>query len=114
MQLSLNFSKANQREPNNRYDVFKDLSNLELYKGVGIDLCYFMIGTNHPHYVNQSQFSLETGSFDFRDGSSYLAGTELVYNTAVPYGPPISLKNSYVFKWDIFELEQQFFLKIPV
>jgi len=26
------FQKKNHREPNNRYDVFKDISNLELYK----------------------------------------------------------------------------------
>ncbi|OMD05141.1 hypothetical protein [Paenibacillus odorifer] len=108
------FKKANHREPNNRYDVFKDLSNLEMYRDVGIDLCYFMIGTDHSHYVNQPQFSLDTAAFDFRDGSSYHADTELVYDTAIPYGLPISLKNSYLFKWDIFEEEQQFFLKIPV
>ena len=32
------FKKKNHREPNNRYDIFKDISNLEAYKENGIDI----------------------------------------------------------------------------
>nr|WP_314491923.1 hypothetical protein [uncultured Chryseobacterium sp.] len=48
------FKKKNHREPNNRYDVFKDIHNLELYKQHGTDLCYFFVATDHDHYVTQS------------------------------------------------------------
>ncbi len=94
------FKKSNHREPNNRYDVFKDLSNLELYKEKGIDLCYFILATDHEHYVNQDHYSNDTADFDFRDNQTYKAGDELEYKTASPYGPSIQLKNDYTFKWD--------------
>jgi len=48
------FKKENHREPNNRYDVFKDLSNLEVYKLHEIDLCYFILATDHSHYCFQT------------------------------------------------------------
>ena len=49
------FKKENHREPNNRYDVFKDISNLELYKRHDIDLCYFILATDHTHYSDQGR-----------------------------------------------------------
>jgi len=106
------FRKKNYREPNNRYDVFKDLSNLENY-GDECDLRYFIIGTDHTHYVFQSSYSDGTGAFDFRDRKSYMAGTELVYNTPKPYGPKLILSNSYEFKWDMFD-DKYYFMKLEV
>ena len=91
--------KINHREPNNRYDIFKDISNLEAYKENGIDLCYFFISTDHSHYVNQDKYSIDTADFDFRDGIEYKKGKILNYNTEKPYGDPIKLNGSYKFKW---------------
>jgi hypothetical protein len=50
------FKKENHREPNNRYDVFKDISNLELYKKHDIDLCYFILATDQAHYYSQESY----------------------------------------------------------
>lgn len=94
------FKKENHREPNNRYDVFKDLANLELYKRNGIDLCYFILATDHHHYYNQDKYSEDTGDFDFRDGRQYEAGKALKYKTSNPYGDDISLEQDYLFKWE--------------
>lgn len=96
------FKKANQREPNNRYDVFKDLQNLERY-GHFVDIGFLLIATDHSHYITQAEYSSNTKDFDFREGASYKAGTELVYRTHSPYGPPIILKNSYHFTWRTVE-----------
>jgi hypothetical protein len=38
---------------------------------------------------------------------------ELVYNTPQPYGEPLILRNSYEFKWDIFD-DKYFFMKLEV
>lgn len=93
------FKKINHREPNNRYDVFKDIANLETYKENGIDLNYLFLSTDHSHYVNQAEYSAETKDFDIRNGSSYESGKVLKYQTAKPYGPPITLKGNYAFDW---------------
>lgn len=106
------FKKANQREPNNRYDVFKDLSNLELYKQHGIDLCYFVLATDHPHYVSQDDYKKATADFDFRNGKEYKAGTTLSYRTAKPYGADLKLKQNYKFVWD--NVKELSFLKVKV
>lgn len=92
------FKKENHREPNNRYDVFKDLSNLERY-GDFVNTGFLLVATDHPHYIKQQEFSADTKDFDFREGRNYSAGTELVYRTPSPYGPPIILKGSYEFSW---------------
>lgn len=92
------FKKDNQREPNNRYDVFKDLQNLERY-GDFVDYGVLIVATDHAHYVNKADYSKDTGAFDFRHGSSYVAGTTLEYKTPKPYGPPITLCGSYSFGW---------------
>jgi hypothetical protein len=92
------FKKANQREPNNRYDVFKDISNLENY-GEFTDCGILLVATDHEHYISKESYSVDTNDFDFRNGSKYEAGTELIYNTAKPYGRPITLNSSYEFKW---------------
>ena len=92
------FKQANQREPNNRYDVFKALDNLERY-GRFANIGFLLVATDHQHYINHPEYSADTQDFDFRDGSSYQAGKKLTYSTAKPYGPPIVLRNNYSFKW---------------
>ena len=93
------FKKANHREPNNRYDVFADIANLERY-GCIAKYCFLIIGTDHDHYVSQDLYSSDTADFDFRHGSGYVMGTAATYRTAKPHGPPISLKKDYSFQWD--------------
>lgn len=93
------FKKRNQREPNNRYDVFADLHNLENYGAIA-DQCFMIVATDHPHYVTWPRYSSDTSDFDFRHGGSYSAGTTATYRTPKPYGPPIQLDGSYSFYWD--------------
>ncbi len=92
------FKRKNLREPNNRYDVFKDLCNLENY-GEFADFGVLLVATDHSHYINQDAYSQDTADFDFRHGASYVSGTELSYRTAKPYGEPIKLLGNYGFKW---------------
>lgn len=106
------FKKENHREPNNRYDVFNDINNLEMYRDNGVDLCYFVVGTDHLHYVNQESYSTSTKDFDFRDGKSYTKNKNLSYRTSKPYGKDISLNNDYYFKWDYFK--EKYFLKVDI
>lgn len=106
------FKKENHREPNNRYDVFKDISNLEMYKLHNIDLCYFILATDHSHYCYQDSYSPDTADFDFRHGRNYKAGTILQYKTAKPFGPDITLQQNYSFKWD--KINDLNFLKLKV
>lgn len=106
------FKYANHREPNNRYDVFSDIQNLEAY-GDFADLGFLIVATDHHHYVNQDSYSQDTADFDFRHGRSYCAGTVLTYKTENPYGDPIFLGNSYSFAWDEFSGGVHF-LKLPV
>lgn len=107
------FKKENHREPNNRYDIFKDLENLEIYKeNDEIKLCYLVIGTDHTHYVSQEIYSSDTADFDCRDNHKYAQGKTLSYKTEKPYGEDIVLRNSYVFKWD--KLDKYSFLKLEV
>ncbi len=107
------FKKANHREPNNRYDVFKDLSNLEQYKNNGIDICYFILATDHSHYVDPKlKLSNDTGDFDFRDGAKYRANTKLEYKTAKPYGDVIFLNQNYIFTW--VSINKLYFLKLEL
>ena len=93
------FKYANHREPNNRYDIFSDILNLEAY-GNFADIGFMIVATDHKHYVNQEIYSQDTAAFDCRHGKSYIAGTELTYNTDKPYGAPIKLHNPYSFSWD--------------
>lgn len=106
------FRHANHREPNNRYDVFSDIQNLEAY-GDFADLGFLIVATDHHHYVNQDNYSQDTADFDFRHGSRYDAGTVLTYKTAKPHGEPIALGNSYSFAWDECTGGIHF-LKLPV
>jgi len=106
------FKEENRREPNNRYDVFKDLHNLEQYGGIA-DTGYLLVATDHQHYINKEEYSDDTKDFDFRDGSNYRAGTELVYRTDNPHGPPIRLRNNYSFCWCSVESDLSF-LFVPV
>ena len=106
------FKKENHREPNNRYDVFKDISNLELYKSNGIDLCFFILATDHSHYSFQENYSPDTSDFDFREGKEYKTGTILQYKTATPHGPDMSLNQDYVFHWD--QINDLYFLKLKI
>lgn len=92
------FKKTNHREPNNRYDVFKDLQNLERY-GRFVDYGVLIVATDHPHYVSQDSYSEDTSDFDFRHGSKYKSGKVLTYGTPKPYGNPIVLHGDYSFDW---------------
>jgi hypothetical protein len=103
------FKRANHREPNNRYDVFKDLENLERY-GDFVDVGYLLVATDHPHYIDQESYSSDTEDFDFRNGKIYRSGKELVYRTEKPYGPPIALLNDYTFRWQTVEAGLSFLL----
>lgn len=106
------FKKDNHREPNNRYDVFKDISNLELYKKHDIDLCYFILATDHTHYCFKESYSPDTADFDFRHGKKYNAGTILQYKTLKPYGDDLTLNQDYEFLWDT--INDLNFLKLKV
>jgi hypothetical protein len=94
------FKKKNHREPNNRYDVFADLKNLETYKNSGYDICAFLVLTDHKHYVKHDGYSKDTADFDFRDGVTYAKGSVLSYRTTKPYGTPITLDQDYSFHWE--------------
>ena len=91
------FKKSNQREPNNRYDVFKDIARLERCHDVA-DLGFMLVATDHEHYITQASYSAETSDFDLRDGKSYKAGSKLIYKTG-GYGAPITLARNYQFRW---------------
>ena len=93
------FKKANHREPNNRYDVFADIANLERY-GMVAECCFLIVATDHDHYVSQAAYSADTSDFDFRHGTTYTVGTSATYRTSMPYAPPIALRRSYSFIWD--------------
>ena len=95
------FKRANHREPNNRYDVFADISNLEGYAGLA-DIGYIMVATDHDHYVSQAVYSKDTADFDFRHGRRYSQGSVLRYRTNKPYGTDIRLSRDYEFRWDEF------------
>ena len=106
------FKKANHREPNNRYDVFKDISNLEQYKKNGIDICYFILATDHDHYVTQQVYSKDTADFNFKHGTNYKADTVLSYRTKKPYGEDLKLTQDYEFRWG--KVQGLYFLKVKV
>jgi len=91
------FKRENHREPNNRYDVFKDMARLEGCGDVA-DLGFMLVATDHLHYVRQDAYSDATSDFDFRHGRSYAAGTALTYKTG-GYGTPITLAGDYQFSW---------------
>jgi hypothetical protein len=92
------FKKANQREPNNRYEVFKDIARLERCRDIA-ELCFMLVATDHLHYIEQVNYSVDTCDFDFRHGVTYRAGTEMVYRTVQPHGDPIALGRDYQFYW---------------
>ncbi len=106
------FKKKNHREPNNRYDVFADIHNLESY-GAFADYCFLVVATDHDHYVSQKSYSPDTADFDFRQGQTYKSGTSATYRTPAPYGSPIALSRSYSFAWDT-TAGGLHFLKLPV
>jgi hypothetical protein len=98
------FKKKNARQPNNRYDFFADLENLEQYQDQRkSQVNYLIAGTDHNHYYsNDEPLSADTGDFNFRDGMKYHAGTVLQYKTEKSYGNDIELAHDYSFNWDIF------------
>lgn len=106
------FRKKNHREPNNRYDVFADIHNLESY-GKDAQRCFMVVVTDHDHYVSQELYSQDTSDFDFRHGKSYTAGTVATYRTELRYGPEIQLAGSYEFNWDK-AIDGLHFLKLAV
>jgi len=106
------FKKQNQREPNNRYDVFANLHNLANYGHVA-EQCFMVVGTDHDHYVNHIEYSAATRDFDFREARTYVGGTTAIYRTSKPYGNPITLRGSYRFTWDQ-AAGGLHFLRVPV
>ena len=78
----------------------------------GIDLCYFILATDHTHYCYQDNYSPDTADFDFRRNQKYIAGKRLQYKTIKPYGEDLSLKQNYTFVWD--EINELYFLKLKV
>lgn len=106
------FKKANQNEPGNRYDTFKDLSNLENYiDSSEYDFGAFVVGTDHTHYVSQTAYNRDTQDFDIRDGHKYIANTVLKYTTPMKPRPDIQLKGNYSFNWDQLK-NSVYFLKV--
>lgn len=100
------FKKENAREPNNRYDFFADLENLEQYRRQEkSQINYLIAGTNHAHYYSPlvAPLSADTKDFNFRNGMKYTANTTLKYKTNKPYGDDIQLTQDYTFIWDIAE-----------
>lgn len=63
------------------------------------DCGFLVVVTDHDHYVCKDGYSPGTGDFDFRNDTTYQAGTPLSYRTEKPYGTPITLGNSYQFRW---------------
>lgn len=51
------FKKENHREPNNRYDVFKDISNLELYKSHGID--FVILSSQQTIHITATKIDIQ-------------------------------------------------------
>lgn len=78
------FKRANQREPNNRYDVFKDIARLEQCSDMA-DLAFMLVASDHAHYISHAVYSPDTHDFDLRHGKEYVAGTQLSYRTIAPY-----------------------------
>ena len=106
------FKKVNQREPNNRYDAFADIHNLEAYVGASFDFGVFIMGTDHSHYVTQGSYNNATADFDLRDGKRYISGSLLKFKTVKPHGPDIKLKNNYDFEWN--PSGDKWFLKLSI
>lgn len=109
------FKKKNKREPNNRYDAFSDISNLELYKKNDFQICYFLVITDHEHYVSQDNYSSDTCDFDLRHGKQYKANTVLCYKTPnkpKKYENDLILNQDYDFIWKT--LGKYFFLNLKV
>lgn len=95
------FKRINQREPNNRYDSYADLANLEIYLEEHCDVGFFVLVTDHRHYFDPDfgPHRPETADFSLREGHTYNAGRQLTYRTAEPYGPLLALRNNYTFQW---------------
>lgn len=91
------FKRENHREPNNRYDVFKDIARLEQCADI-TDIGFMLIATDHRHYVDQSIYSTDTSDFDFRHETQYSGGQTMTYKTG-GYGQPITLDGTYAFNW---------------
>lgn len=95
------FHKANQREPNGRYEAYADLANLEVYLDEHADAGIFILVTDHPHYydVNFRPHSAKTSDFSLREGHRYEAGRILSYKTVKLHGADLTLRKSYDFNW---------------
>ena len=119
--LELKFlKKENGAESDGRWSVFTDLSNLEKYQqNKDVDLGYFILATDHSHYVNQEKYGKVAEEFDFRNGKEYKANTVLKYHsTKTTDDYSVCLSNDYKFNWknvDNFSDNQKFyFLKVKV
>ena len=99
------FHRVNHREPNNRYDAYADIANLEAYLGDHADVGVFVLFTDHPHYFDNNfrAHSHKTNDFCLRQNHQYKAGRILSYQTETPYGPDIVLRLNYKFSWQNLE-----------
>ncbi|MCB0189635.1 MAG: hypothetical protein KDE31_35435, partial [Caldilineaceae bacterium] len=59
------FKRINHREPNNRYDSYADLANLEIYLEEHCDVGFFVLLTDHPHYYDPEFRAHRPGTSDF-------------------------------------------------
>lgn len=105
--------KENTNEPQSRYNVFTDISNLESYKRKGIEVCYLLLVTDNEHYVSQEKYSKNTCDFDFREDKSYIANTPLSYRTKKSTKNDITLSKDYHFKWHEYGGLYFLMIKIP-
>ena len=93
------FRKEHGQESVNRYTAYRNLYYLEKYRELGVDLCYLLLLTDDPHYVNEKAYSKEAEDFDMRNGHIYKGGTVLKFKREQPWGPDFSLKQDYRFDW---------------
>lgn len=88
----------------NRFNVLKDIENLEHYKDVNSKLCcYQIVYTDNPNYSNPNS----TSYIKIGDGAILNNGVH------TSNGNNVVLKNSYTFNWDIYA-DNHCFLKIKV
>ena len=90
--------RRNARQPLNRYDVFCDLANLELYRQKHVDETYLYVVTDDPDYMNTVPGGAAK-DFSLRDGCTIAGGTPLSYRGRKRTCREITLSQSYVLSW---------------
>ncbi len=98
------FKKENARTSHNRYDVYADLANLELYRSEYIDETFLFVATDDPTYAQRAPSGPATSELNLATGHSVPAGTTVTYNSDKAPGAPITLNDSYQFEWAEHEI----------